>query len=166
MKTYKTYTRNGITVLRGSWLAVFVIDGRTVASARFLRHQWGLSIPGHLWPVTADMPIARFNTISGDKITKTPVKRFKSWQACCDEIAAIHASALKKVPKKRPKPVDKPTVPPVVDPDDLTIPDFLKRIKSAPLFAFGPVGPDWSGWTAAAKKTMPYIVTYCRPTTQ
>ena len=88
----KTYTRNGITVLIGPGLAAFTIDGLAVASARFRYHEWGLTIKGHLWAVTPNMAIARLNVIPGDKITRTPVKRFKSWQACCDEIVAILAS--------------------------------------------------------------------------
>jgi len=98
----KTYTRNGITVLIGLGLAAFTIDGRTVASARFRRHEWGLTIKGHLWAVTPNMAIARFNVIPGDKITRTPVKRFKSWQACCDEIVAILASRETVEPTNTP----------------------------------------------------------------
>lgn len=85
----KTVTRKSLTVHLGGIGASFVRDGKVVGTARGHGNKWALRIPGHLWKVTPDMPTARFNALPGGKITHVPVKGFKSWQACADEIERV-----------------------------------------------------------------------------
>ena len=65
---------SGINILRG---------GKSVATARRIGYVWLITVPGHVWPVTPDMPSARFN------ITETPCKSFPSRAAALAEVARI-----------------------------------------------------------------------------
>jgi hypothetical protein len=71
--------------------AVFICDGKTIATARIVGRTWLLSIPGHQWAVTPDMPVARFNKIPGDKITKVSVKGFPSKASALAEVKTVLA---------------------------------------------------------------------------
>lgn len=78
-----------LTVIRSPAAVAFIRDGKTVATARKVNGGWALRIPGYQWPVTTDMPTARFNQIPGDKITETPVKGFKTWQKSAQEVERV-----------------------------------------------------------------------------
>jgi len=78
-----------IKIFRGPVGAVFTLDGAVVATARVWGKVWGLSIPGHIWPVAADSGTARLNAIPGDKITETPIKAFPSRAAAMAEVIRI-----------------------------------------------------------------------------
>lgn len=79
-----------IETVTGPVATVFVVSGKAVASARIgAGGVWILRIPGHVWPVTPDMPTARFNSISGDKITETSSKAFKGRKAALAEVARV-----------------------------------------------------------------------------
>ena len=78
-----------LTVIRSAAAAAFIRDGKTVATARHVTGGWALRIPGYQWPVTPDMPTARFNQIPVDKITETPVKAFKTWQESAKEVERV-----------------------------------------------------------------------------
>ena len=78
-----------LTVTRGPGSAAFERDGKVIATARRAHGGWVLRIPGYQWPVTPDMPTARFNKIPGDKITQTPAKAFKTLQKAAQEIERV-----------------------------------------------------------------------------
>ena len=88
MTTRTTHTIDGIAleVVRGPCGANILRDGKSVAHARMRRNVWLITIPGHVWPVTPDMPSARFN------ITNTPCKSFPSRAAALAEVARIIAT--------------------------------------------------------------------------
>jgi hypothetical protein len=75
-----------LEVVRGPSGANILRDGKSVAHARMRRNVWLITVPGHVWPVTADMPSARFN------ITNTPCKSFPSRAAALAEVARIIAT--------------------------------------------------------------------------
>lgn len=80
----------GVTILRGAARASFVRDGKVVGSARRSQRTWLLSIPGHQWDVTPDMPAARFWRVPGGAaLKKISVKGFASLQACAKEINRV-----------------------------------------------------------------------------
>lgn len=85
-------THGNIEVARGPIGAVFTIGGNVVATARICGRVWILNVPGHNWPVTADMATARFNAVPGDKITETCRKGFPSAAACVAEVNRILAN--------------------------------------------------------------------------
>ena len=87
----KHMTHKSLTVCIGPAAASFSLAGKVVATARKGLGCWGLRVPGHNWPVTADMPTAKFAAVPGDKITSVPVKAFKSWKACADEVIRLTA---------------------------------------------------------------------------
>ena len=78
-----------VKIFRGPVGAVFTLDGAVVATARVWGNVWGLSIPGHIWPVAPNTGTARLNDIPGDKITETPVKAFPSRAAALAEVIRI-----------------------------------------------------------------------------
>jgi hypothetical protein len=83
-------TYRSLCVYLGGVGASFVRNGRVIATARYANRWWILRIPGHQWEITPDMPTARFQKIPGGQaLTHTPVKGFKSWQACAKEIEHI-----------------------------------------------------------------------------
>lgn len=84
---------NDIEIVMGPLGAAFVKAGKAVATARIVRNTWVLSIPGHVWPVTPDMPTARFNKIPGDKITSISSKAFPSRDAALAEVVHVVGSA-------------------------------------------------------------------------
>ena len=88
MTTRTTHTIDGIAleVVRGPCGANILHNGTSVAHARMRRNVWLITVPGHVWPVTADMPSARFN------ISQTPCKSFPSRAAALAEIARIVAN--------------------------------------------------------------------------
>jgi hypothetical protein len=85
MITRTTHEVDGIAleVVRGPSGANILHNGASVAHARMHRNVWLITIPGHIWPVTADMPSARFN------VANTPCKSFPSRIAALAEIARI-----------------------------------------------------------------------------
>jgi hypothetical protein len=85
MITRTTHEVDGLAleVVRGPCGANILHNGASVAHARMRRNVWLITIPGHIWPVTADMPSARFN------ITNTPCKSFPSRAAALAEVAHI-----------------------------------------------------------------------------
>jgi hypothetical protein len=85
MITRTTHTVDGIAleVVRGPSGANILRDGKSVAHARLRRNVWLITVPGHVWPVTADMSSARFN------ISQTPCKSFPSRAAALAEISHI-----------------------------------------------------------------------------
>lgn len=92
----KTLMYGPLSVALGRSGASFSFDGKIIGIARRVTGGWALRIPGHIWPVTPDMPTARFNQIPGDKITSTPVKGFKSWRACANECLKLNDPQLVK----------------------------------------------------------------------
>jgi hypothetical protein len=72
-----------LEVVRGPSGANILRDGKSVAHARMRRNVWLITVPGHVWPVTPDMPSARFN------ISHTPCKSFPGRAAALAEIARI-----------------------------------------------------------------------------
>lgn len=85
MITRTTHNVDGIAleVVRGPSGANILRAGKSVAHARMRRNVWLITIPGHVWPVTPDMPSARFN------ITEAPCKSFPSRSAALAEVARI-----------------------------------------------------------------------------
>ena len=84
----KKVTRKSILVTIGPGMASFQRDGKVIATARFRYrpNAWVLRMPGHMWAVTPDMPMWH---VTGGQVKQSPVKAFKSWQACVDEIDNI-----------------------------------------------------------------------------
>jgi hypothetical protein len=84
-------TASPITLHRIPRRACTWMSGRKiVATARYVgRKSWLLKIEGHQWPITADMPVARFLRIPGNGMTHTTVKGFPTWQRCAVEVERV-----------------------------------------------------------------------------
>ena len=85
MITRTTHDVDGIAleVLLGPAGANILRAGKSVAHARMRRNVWLITVPGHVWPVTPDMPSARFG------ISVSPCKSVPSRSAALAEIARI-----------------------------------------------------------------------------
>lgn len=96
--TVTTTTVSGLTMHRLPRRAcTWTRDRKIVATARFAAPRvWLLTITGHQWFVTPDMPTARFHRIPGHGMTHTSVKAFPSWQQCAIEVENVMQSMKEK----------------------------------------------------------------------
>jgi len=85
-----------VTTYQQGHVKLFTRVGQLVAKAKKVpaRKGWLLTIPGHRWEVTPDMPTNRFNLIPGaTKITSTDCKFFQTFPECRREVTNIRGNA-------------------------------------------------------------------------
>jgi hypothetical protein len=131
--------------------AVFSDNSAVLAIARRCGRLWVLGVRGHVWPVTPDMPTARFNQIPGGKITHTPRKGFKSWQACADEVERIIAATTERTWEVRDMRADGTCGPP----RQITLAAYQAEIEAAVARAVAIYRANVKEWAAAHRGPNP-----------